>query len=169
MKQMEVTEKAIGDYIFYLKPFPAFTAANISGDIASVILPIVGALVSNSDTTQADMNGIRELAGAMSGLTGDQVEKLVRKLLIDYRNISYEPADQSEKVRILGLDQANEVFCGDVWEMYVLCWEVLKLNYSGFFERLEGTQFGSLPGFTQMTQTSENGEPLTQSGTRNSK
>lgn len=169
MKQMEVTEKAIGDYIFYLKPFPAFTAANISGDIVSVILPIVGALVTNGDASQTDVNGIRELAGAMSGLTGDQVEKLVRKLLIDYRNVSYEPADQSEKVRILGQDQANEVFCGNVWEMYVLCWEVLKLNYSGFFERLGVNQSGSLQEFMQMTQRSGNGEPSTPPSSQNSK
>ena len=37
MKQMEVTEKKIGDNTFYIKPFPAFVAVNISGDLASVV------------------------------------------------------------------------------------------------------------------------------------
>ena len=37
MKQMEVTEKQIGESTFYIKPFPAFTAVNISGELAAIL------------------------------------------------------------------------------------------------------------------------------------
>ena len=46
MKQMEVTEKKIGDNTFYIKPFPAFVAVNISGDLASVVTPLLGGVAA---------------------------------------------------------------------------------------------------------------------------
>ena len=42
MKQMEVTEKQIGESTFYIKPFPAFTAVNISGELAAILSPAAG-------------------------------------------------------------------------------------------------------------------------------
>ena len=41
---MKFTEKQIGENTFYIKPFPAFVAANISGDLAAVITPMIGSL-----------------------------------------------------------------------------------------------------------------------------
>ena len=38
LKQMEAQKVNIGDNTFYIKPFPAFKAANITGDLASVLL-----------------------------------------------------------------------------------------------------------------------------------
>ena len=42
LKQMEVIEKKIGDNTFYIKKFPAFTAVNISGELAAVLAPFIG-------------------------------------------------------------------------------------------------------------------------------
>lgn len=39
MKQMEITKKEIGENTFYIKPFPAFVAVNISGELVSVLSP----------------------------------------------------------------------------------------------------------------------------------
>ena len=33
MKQQETTQKTIGENKFYIRPFPAFRAANISGEL----------------------------------------------------------------------------------------------------------------------------------------
>lgn len=41
---------------------------------------------------------------------------------------------------------------------FILCFEVLKINFSGFFKKL-GAQFGGLQGFTAKgTPRSKNGE-----------
>lgn len=45
-------------------------------------------------------------------------------------------------VKRLDTDIANEVFCGELQDMLMLCAEVIRLNYSSFFKRI-GTQFGS--------------------------
>jgi hypothetical protein len=37
---------------------------------------------------------------------------------------------------VLDKDLADEVFCGNVQDMFVLCVHVIKLNFNGFFEKL---------------------------------
>lgn len=154
LKQMEVTEKAIGDYMFYLRPFPAFKAANISGDIAALVLPVVGALLPlfTQEGEIKDEEAMPALASGLSSLTGDQVERLVKKLIIDQNNVSVEGEATGGKPKILNMDLANEIFCGDVWGMYSLCWEVLKLNFGGFFGKLRDSRFGSLLESTAAAQ-----------------
>ena len=160
LKQMEVTKKKIGDNTFYIKPFPAFTAANISGDLAAVLTPLLGAAASVTGKNKAgeevsDEAAVSALGSAMSGLSGDQVEKLLRKLLTDYRNISVEAEATDWNVKPLTFDLANEIFCGSIEDMLTLCIEVIKLNYGGFFGKL-GIRFGDL---TELgAQTTANGE-----------
>ena len=72
----------------------------------------------------------------------------MKKLLNDYENVSVEGDATEGKTMRLTYDLANEVFCGDVQDMYILCFEVIKLNYSGFFKRL-GVQSGSLKELTR--------------------
>ena len=40
-------------------------------------------------------------------------------------------------------DLANEVFCEDVQDMFLLAFEVIRTNYNGFFKKLGG-RFGPL-------------------------
>ena len=157
MKQLKTTEKVIGENHFYIRPFAAFTAANISGDLASVLSPILGGIValidrhSNTENQEGTANimdtdvndAVPVLTQAFSGLSGDKFERLMKKLLCDNKNISVECAATEGKVKVMDYDIANEVFCGDVQDMYILCWEVIKINYAGFFKNL-GTRFGSL-------------------------
>ena len=126
MKQMNVTEKRIGENAFYIKPFPAFTAANLSGELASILAPVLSSL-----------------APLFGDGGGD-----VMDMDIDNRNISVEGEATENEVRLLSYDLANEIFCGDIDEMYILCFEVIKLNFGGFFKKL-GTQSGSLKDFVQ--------------------
>ena len=144
MKQMEVTEKRIGEHTFFIKPFPAFTAANISGELAKLIGPLIAGLASllNGGEEEIDIRDIEAnkaavaLSDAFSSLSGDQVERIMKKLLIDNENISVEGPVTDDAVKVLNFDLTNEVFCGDVMNMYALCFEVIRLNFGGFFKSL---------------------------------
>ena len=168
MRQMEVTEKKIGDDTFYLRPFPAFTAANVSGDLAAVLTPLLGAAASVSGKKEGDggeeaddSDAAAALGSALSGLSGDQVEKVLRKLLTDHKNISVEAEATDWNVKPLTADLANEIFCSRLEDMLELCIEVVRLNYGGFFGKL-GIRFGSLTG--PDAPTSESGESSTHPG-----
>lgn len=167
IKQMEVTKKVIGENTFYIKPFAAFTAANITGELAGVITPILGGIapmIGNAskpvDILDMDMEtALPSLSNAFSSLSGEKFERLMKKLLIEHKNVSVE--SDSGNPEILSYDLANEVFCGDVQDMYVLCFEIIKINYSGFFKKL-GTRFGNLAEIlNQANPSSTNTESLT--------
>ena len=156
MKQMEVTTKKIGDNTFYISPFPAFTSARISGDLASVIAPIIGSFApmlkgvdanSTEDLMNKDMDEVLPvLSEALAQLEGDKLEDLIKQLLIDHKNISYD--DEDGEATRLTYDAANEIFCGEMQDMFVLCWEVIKLNFGGFFKKIAG-QSGNLLDITK--------------------
>lgn len=150
MKQMEVTKKRIGGNTFYIRPFPAFTAANISGELSSVIAPIIGGLsplfegrdseeVLDMDIAQA----IPSITAALGQLDGDKVEHLMERLLITSRNISVAGEATDGETVTLDMDLANEIFCGEIEDMVMLCVEVVKVNFGGFFKKVAG-QSGSL-------------------------
>lgn len=148
MKQMETTHVKIGDYKFHIRPFPAFKSANLTGELASVLAPLLGVLAplvtNDSDGGLMDVD-VRKAAEAMSGCTeisGDKMETLMKKLLLG-GHIVVEVQDEYGNIdgQSLDMDTANEIFCGEVQDMFVLCFHVIKLNFNGFFKRL-GTQFG---------------------------
>ena len=96
---------------------------------------------------------------AFSSISGDKFERLMKKLLIDHKNISVEGESTEGEPKLLTLDLANEVFCGEVQDMYILCFEVIRLNFKGFFSKIS-TQFGDLTSLVQKkvqgTQSMEN-------------
>ena len=55
-----------------------------------------------------------------------------------------------EKVRLLTEDLANEVFCTDVQDMFILAFEVIRTNYNGFFKKL-GDRFGKVAEWAEKT------------------
>lgn len=178
MKRMEVTEQKIGEKTFYLKPFPAFVAANLSGELAALITPMLGSLApllgsinddgekrtGGSDTDILDMDiadAIPAVSRAFSSLTGDKLEQLLNKLLIDNKNISVECEETNGEVKRLDKDLANEIFCCEVQDLYILCWYVIKLNFGGFFKKL-GTRFGGLKErLSEMVPSTSGGETST--------
>ena len=157
MKMMEVTEKVIGDHTFYIRPFPAFVSANLSGELATLLTPMIGALAPVAGNV--DLNGENgkdfsvedieleklgpALSEAMSGLSGDKIEALMRKLMLQYNTISVSGPATDGEVKALDMDLVNEVFCGELQDMYVLCFEVVRINFKGFFKKL-GARFGNL-------------------------
>lgn len=140
LNQLDFHNKTIGDNTFYIRPLPAFKAANLSGELAAVLLPLllgIAPLVS-SDKGIDDL-GSDEVApvvtGAFSSLSGDKVEALLKKLLIHGKTVSVVTPDNDD-ARLLTEDLANEVFSANVQDMYILAFEVIKTNFGGFFDKI---------------------------------
>lgn len=141
LKQIEPTMVNVGVYKFVIMPFSAFKAANISGELATVLSPVFGAFFQfvGKDKSLGDINvdDVAKTVSLNANISGDKLELLMKKLLLG-GNISVEvQSDEGETdIKKLDIDLANEIFCGDVQDMFKLCFEVIKINYSGFFEKL---------------------------------
>ena len=171
LKQLETREVTVGENIFYIRPLPAFKAANMTGELAALVLPLVSGLaplLSDVDT-EKEGDGLLDIkvedaapaiAGAFSSLDGDKVEKILKHLLIAGSNISVE--QPGEQVRLLTEDLPNEVFCTDVQDMFILAFEVIRTNYNGFFKKLGG-RFG--PVVEALKQTVTPSQTSTESST----
>lgn len=156
MKQLEAHSVAIGENTFYIRPLPAFKAANMSGELASLVLPILTGLAPMLGGADADKGlfdvdleaAAPTIAEAFTSLSGDKLEAILKHLLIAGKNISVETPD-SEKAVLLTEDLANELFCAEVQDMFMLAFEVIRTNYNGFFKKL-AARFG--PVTQRMTQ-----------------
>lgn len=143
MKQLEPRTATIGEYTFYIRPLPAFKAANMSGELASLLLPILTGLAplaggDNEGKGLLDIDleaAAPAVTGAFSSLSGDKVEQILKHLLIAGKNISYEENDGDGKAKLLTEDIANEIFCEEVQDMFLLAFEVIRTNYNGFFRK----------------------------------
>ena len=145
LKQMEPTKETVGGYNFYIKPFAAFKAANLTGELASVLAPLLGALAPLvSDQKEGSLMDVdaAQAAEALSNCTnisGDKMEKLMQKLLLGGHIVVELPDEEGEfKPQRLDMDIANEIFCGEVQDMFILCFHVIKLNFNGFFKKIAG-------------------------------
>lgn len=156
MKQLESREVNIGENKFYIRPMPAFKAANISGELANLVMPILSGLAplagfvgDGKDLFDIDVEQVAPtLSGAFTSLSGDKLERVLRLLLISGGNISVEMP--GERAQPLSEDLANEIFCEDVQEMFILAFEVVRSNYNGFFKKL-AARFGKAT--SALTQT----------------
>ena len=152
MRQLEPVIKKVGDYEFAIKPFPAFKAANLTGELASTLAPVVGAFTpllsravsggtdkGEDGTSLMDMD-VDEAAKALSNcseISGDKLERLMKKLLLGGDiSVKYKDDDGNERRDKLDEDLANELFCGEVQDMFVLCVHVIQLNFNSFFKRI---------------------------------
>lgn len=142
MRQIEPTKVTVGDNDYYITPFPAFKAANLTGELAAVLAPLFAVIapLAQEEGSIEDVE-VSKVATAMAGCTaldGNKIEKLMKGLLTQNGNIAVEYYDSNgdKKAERLTQDLANELFCGDVLNMFVLCFHVIRLNFSGFFQKL---------------------------------
>ena len=154
MKRFDVKqERELGGNRFFIRPFGAFKSANMSCEIMGLLTPILagvapivaGAEISGDEINLGDIDAEKaapHLANALSGISGDKLEDLLKKLLILHKNISVQLDGESD-AQTLTEDLADELFCGDTQDMFILAFDVIKANYSGFFKKLGG-QFGSV-------------------------
>lgn len=71
------------------------------------------------------------LAMAFRELSGEEVERILKNLLVENRNISYE--NESGRTEYLTQDLADELFCGQPHGLFILAFHVIMRNYAGFF------------------------------------
>lgn len=166
MKQLESHAVQVGETTFYIRPFPAFTAANVLGRLTKIVTPLIGGILpalegiapavkdalggaADEDAGDEMGGGVLDtdlskagpaIAAAFSSLSGDKLEVMLRQLLIVHQNVAYDDLTTGKTVRLTE-DNANELFCGDTQDMFMLAFEVCKINFSGFFDKL-ASQFG---------------------------
>lgn len=141
LKQHEPKEVKIGEVQFYIRPFSAFTAANISGEVISILSPLLSLVVPFAKAASGGESNLDvDLGNIGMSIPGDKLEKTIRKLLVDHRNIA---VDVDGKAEILSEDLANEIFCGEAQYMYLLAFEVIKINFPGIFDALK-RRFGNV-------------------------
>lgn len=141
MKQMDPIKEKIGETNFYITPFPAFKAANMTGELASVLAPLLGVLAplvgGSTGLMDIDAGQAAEAMANCTSINGDKLEKLMHKLLLGGHIVAECENEEGEmEPQRLTEDLANELFCGNVQDMFVLCFHVIKLNFNGFFKRL---------------------------------
>lgn len=96
MRRMQTIEKVIGENTFYIRPFGAFAAANISGELAALLSPILAGIAplfggldtgdggSDAAANPLDMDieeAMPAISSALSTISGDKVERMMRRLL----------------------------------------------------------------------------------------
>ncbi len=141
LSQLDFHSKTIGKNTFYIRPLPAFKAANLSGELVAVLMPLLSGIVPlvSSDKGIEDLMSDEVapvVTGAFSTLSGDKVESLLKKLLIQGKTISVITSDGDKEATLLTEDLANEIFCSNVQDMFVLAYEVIKTNFGGFFDKI---------------------------------
>lgn len=141
LKQMETHMEIVSGVKYYITPFPAFKAANLSGQLASVLAPLFSALLplvgESNDFLNMDATKAAESIGNCTNIDGNKLEMLMRQLLLS-DNIAAEIEDENgeKSIEKLSSDIVNELFCGNVQDMFVLCFHVIKINFNGFFKKL---------------------------------
>lgn len=146
---MKPKEFKIGENKFYVKPFGAFTAANMTGELAgvlaplaSVLAPFVPAMKEGQDGTlnikldDIELSALApSLTSAFSGISGDKLERIMKMLLVQHDNIAVLTPYEDEAVR-MNIEVADEVFAGETQDMFVLAAYVIMTNFGGFFKKL---------------------------------
>jgi len=150
MKRMEMRDVSIGEYQFKIRPFGAKDALYIFGDVASILLPILGSVaVASDDKDAVEMemfDGVdldtESLTKALGRINGKALSKLVSELIMEHSNVSYRDPDRGSYQPVTE-DEFDEIFCQYLAGVFSLCAEIIKLNFSGFFKDAS-TLFGGL-------------------------
>ena len=82
LKQVEPTMEKVGENKFYITPFAAFKAANLTGELASVLAPLLGVLaplVNDGSLMDVDASKAAEAMANCTAIDGDKLEKLMKK------------------------------------------------------------------------------------------
>lgn len=152
MRQAQPKEVKIKGHKCYIYKFGAMDATMIFGDLVKTLSPLIG-LVSIFAEKGIDTEISPELiANVFKGIDGETLKKYIKTLLIDYENVFIEYDGEAEKVTENNL---NKVFTGQIDGIFELMFEVLKENYSSFFDKSESRIGRALAKLTGMTTTSE--------------
>ena len=135
----EVHLKSVEDATFYVQSFNPFDAIKILGDLQKIIAPIMGGVVGQQgDDVKVGMSVEAICKGLHDYVDGDNLLRVMKMLINpDFISVSIEGGQPKR----LTDDLVNLVFAGRTQGLFELCYEVIKINYDGFF-----TIFGDLFG-----------------------
>ena len=148
MRQTEPKVEKINGIEFYITPFGAFKAANVSGELASMLAPFISVLLplvnEDTDLMNVDVNKVANSISGNSLIDGNKLESMVSKLILG-GHIAVKANEELgiDEDQKLEKDLANEIFCGNVEDMFRLCFYVIRLNFNGFFKKL-ASQSGNI-------------------------
>ena len=141
----DIKLKTVNDVVFHVQCFDPFTALRVLGDLQRVLSPIVGSMVGSANATDVESINIlsKSISNICNGLheyvDGDTLVKLIEMLVReDYISVSIEGGTPKR----LSKDLVNLVFNGNPGGVLELAYEVVKVNYGGFFT-IFSTLFGS--------------------------
>ena len=143
MKQFDPVNVTVNGYKFHIFPFPAFKAANMSGELVSVLGPALGSILTLLGGDEQEGSNVLDvnldkaapaIAGAFASINGDKIEGLLKRLLVSGKNVTVNLEGEAEYVTE---DILNDIFCGSVESMFVLAFHVIKTNFGGFFKKFE--------------------------------
>lgn len=131
----ERKEVTLGDNTFWLMAMPPFKAIAVKAKVAKAFLaPLTKIIKPNSDGGVA--LSVENIAIALSESDPDLIESVMRDLLNgEYIAISVKGAEPKR----LEQGHINQVFTGNLSEMYQLAYEVIKVNYGDFLDLLANT------------------------------
>lgn len=173
MTQLDSVEVEVGEHKYFIRKFPALTAANVLGKLNTVLSPLASGIVPlvgvaskgkggatnlfDADITEA----IPMLTSALVSLDGDKLQGTLELLLLKHKNVSVEyDKDGKLEVSLMNRDLLNDFFCGDVQDLFLLAYHVVMVNYGNFFGNLLN-QFGALRQ-EEMQANSKSTGPSTQ-------
>lgn len=141
-RRVEGKEVSVGGELFVIYPFGAFTAANLSGELGSMLGPVIGAiapLVADKKISLDDdvATAAPQLSIAFSSLSGDKLERLMKKLLCSKNIVTKTDGEW------LTEEMADEIFCGKVDEMFQLAF-LCSGRTSAVFSRKPAASLESL-------------------------
>lgn len=132
----EIKLKTVNDVVFHVQCFDPFAALRVLGDLQRVLSPIVGSMVGSANATDVESINIlsKSISNICNGLheyvDGDTLVKLIEMLVReDYISVSIEGGTPKR----LSKDLVNLVFNGNPGGVLELAYEVVKVNYGGFF------------------------------------
>lgn len=132
----EIKLKTVNDVVFHIQCFDPFTALRVLGDLQRVLSPIVGSMVGSANATDVESINIlsKSISNICNGLheyvDGETLVKLIEMLVReDYISVSIEGSTPKR----LSKDLVNLVFNGNPGGVLELAYEVVKVNYGGFF------------------------------------
>lgn len=143
MKQFDPVNVTVNGYKFHIFPFPAFKAANMSGELVSVLGPALGSILTLLGGDEQEGSNLLDvnlektapaIAGAFASINGDKIEGLLKRLLVSGKNITVDIDGDAEYVTE---DALNDLFCGSVESMFILAFHVIRTNFGGFFKKFE--------------------------------
>lgn len=105
MRRMQTIEKVIGENTFYIRPFGAFAAANISGELAALLSPILAGIAPLFGGLDTGDNG----SDAEANPLDMDIEEAIH--IDDY--VKLESKTVTGYFRVAKLTQAGDNISGD--------------------------------------------------------